>query len=66
MDNTELEKDFNERLKQIKNLYELRLEGLQETLKLIFKEVQNDELIDTMSKDQASSEFVQQRIQEIT
>ena len=66
MDNTELEKDFNERLKQIKNLYELRLEGLQETLKLIFKEAQNDELIDTMSKDQASSEFVQQRIQEIT
>ena len=52
------EREFNERLRQIKNLYELRIEGLQETVKLIFKRVEDDELIDTMSKDLASQEFV--------
>ena len=34
-----LEQDYNERLRQIKSLYELRLEGFQETLKLIFKQI---------------------------
>jgi len=61
----ELEKDFNQRYLQLKNLYEMRIQTLQESIRNAFKLVQSDELIETMKHDPASEEFAAQRVKEI-
>lgn len=61
----ELEKDFNQRYLQLKNLYEMRIQTFQESIKNAFKLVQSDELIDTMKHDTASEDYVAQRVKEI-
>ena len=62
---TELEKEYNLRLSQLKSMYEMRIQSFQETLKTIFLSVQKDELLDTMKQDEASEEFLNQRVREI-
>ena len=50
---------------ELKTAYEERLASLEETMAKALEEVYNDELIKTMNSDEVSSEFVQQRINEI-
>ena len=60
-----LEKEYNARLNQLKSMYELRIQSFQDTLKSIFMLIQKDELLDAMKQDEASEEFMNQRVREI-
>ncbi len=61
----EFERDYQMKYQQLKQLYEMRLQGLNESIKEAFRLVQSDDLIDTMRQDQTSEEFVNQRVKEI-
>jgi hypothetical protein len=61
----EMEKEFLSRYAQLKGIYEMRIQTLQESIKNAFKLVQSDELIDTMRQDLTSGEFINQRVREI-
>jgi Chromosome segregation ATPases len=62
---SELEKEYNQRYTQLRNLYEMRIQAMQDSLKNAFKLVQGDELIETMKNDATSEEFINQRVKEI-
>lgn len=61
----EVEREFNQRLIQLRNMYEMRIQSFQESLKQAFKLVQQDELIETMKQDETSEEFISLRVKEI-
>jgi len=61
----EFERDYQMKYQQLKQLYEMRIQGLNESIKEAYRLVQSDDLIDTMRQDQTSEEFVNQRVKEI-
>ena len=61
----EMERDYQMKVQQLKQMYEMRIQGLNESIKEAYKLVQGDDLIDTMRQDQTSEEFVSQRVKEI-
>jgi hypothetical protein len=62
---SELEKEFNNKVYELKSIYEMRVHTLQESIKNGLKMIQSDELIDTMKQDVASEEFIYSRAKEI-
>lgn len=59
------DRDLNEKVAQVKQIYETRVTSLQDSLKQLFELVQNDPLVNTMKQDPSSFEFANQRIKEI-
>lgn len=62
---SDLEKEYNQKVYELRSLYEMRLHTLQESIKNGLKLLQNDELIETMKQDVASEEFIFSRAKEI-
>lgn len=61
----ELEREYQSKYYQLKQVYETRVQTLSEGIKDAFKLIQNDDLIETMRQDKTSEEFVNQRVKEI-
>jgi len=61
----ELEREYQIKYQQLKQIYETRVQALSEGVKDAFRLIQNDDLIDTMRQDRTSEEFVNQRVKEI-
>ena len=61
----EFERDYQQKLQQLRNIYEMRVQALSESIKDAFRLVQNDDLVQTMREDVTSQEFVNQRVKEI-
>ena len=62
---SELEKEYNQRVTQLRNIYEMRVQAIHEGVKTAFRLVQADDLIETMKNDSTSDEFVALRVKEI-
>ena len=58
--NLESEKFIN-----LKNLYDERIRGLYQEIKLSVSKLENDEILQTMKKDAISSEYITERIHEV-
>lgn len=58
-------REFNEKLANLRQMYEMRIQSFQDSVKQVFSLVQKDELIDTMKQDPASEEFVLIRVKEV-
>ena len=58
-------REVNEKATNLRQIYETRILAFEDTLRELFKVVQQDELIDTMKQDSASEEFVALRVKEI-
>ena len=61
----DVEREVSERVAQIKQVYEMRTRSLSENLKQLYSLVSNDQLINTMKRDNCSMEFANQRVKEI-
>lgn len=49
---------MQDRLLEMKNLYDMRYSTLKESIQETYSKIMNDELINTMKKDPISSEFL--------
>ena len=50
---------------ELRNLRELRFQALQETIKGVYQQVLEDELLGAMKEDASSTDFVTQRVKEV-
>lgn len=62
---SDTDREFNDKLAQIKQIYDMRVKSLSENLKQIFDLVQNDQLINTMKQDSSTIGFANHRVKEI-
>lgn len=62
---TEYEQQYGDRAAQLKQFYEMRLLGLQESIRECLQKIYSDDLVSTMKKDPISNEFLGQRVKEI-
>jgi len=50
---------------ELRNLREIRFQALQETIKGVYQQIMEDELLVAMKEDSSSTDFVNQRVKEI-
>ncbi|KAL4511780.1 hypothetical protein ABPG72_012625 [Tetrahymena utriculariae] len=61
----DVEMDYNERINSMRELYEMRFQTLQETIRDVYEKVIKDDLIQTMKDNPISQEYIHQRVREL-